>query len=84
MFLFVAQHPGALRREIERETGLSQASINRHLHLLGKGVIERTGKDGLNLIFTDADPLDPRAHRAYLTTRGTQVVREIASIMEDK
>ena len=31
VFLAIAARPGSLRRELERDTGLSQAAVNRHI-----------------------------------------------------
>lgn len=85
VFLFVALHPGAMRKEIEKALGLSQAAANRHLAVLTKegdqGRLK--GKPGLNLIFTDRDPIDNRSNRAYLTKEGGRLVRDIARLLNN-
>lgn len=84
VFLAVARQPGLLRREYELLCDLSSSSINRHLHILGGGDVKRTpGATGMGLVFTDADPLDPRQHRAYLTKAGARLRDDILHIINE-
>ena len=75
VLLEVAQHDGITATEIEKITGLSQASTSRHCRAL---TAMKTPKEkGLDLAYFCPDPNDFRSKLLYLNENGKQLIAKI-------
>jgi DNA-binding MarR family transcriptional regulator len=83
VFLRVAMKPGIRKTEIEKELSLSSSAAHRHIAMLTKeGDTGRTDNPGFDLVFMDADPLDSRAKRVFLTKKGAALAQSLLNILE--
>lgn len=79
-FLLVAQFEGRSAREYMDITGLSEATMSRHL--LDLGVRNRNKEPGYGLIEQSQNPEDMRKNVYKLTAKGRSLLRIIEGIME--
>jgi len=75
IFLLVAKDEGCSLRDLERDTGLTSASVSRNVAALSD--THRKGKPGHNLITAKVDPADRRNRQLFLTTKGRAVLTTV-------
>lgn len=75
IFLLIAKNEGCTLRDLERETGLTSASVSRNVMALSD--TNRRGDPGHNLIVARVSPEDKRARNLFLTTKGKHVLNTI-------
>ena len=77
VFLFVCEHNGCLKQEIEWELGVKKSSSSRLIQWLGDHKFN--GKPGLGLVYTrkDVEAENYRRLRVYLTPEGKQLRDQI-------
>lgn len=78
VFLVAAQSEPCLYDEIERQLGLSNASVSRTVNALSD--VHRTGREGLRLLKVEKDPEERRRFLVSLSTRGRALLRQIKSL----
>lgn len=76
VFLAVAQSPGVRQCELVAIVGTSPASISHNLSALS--LVNRHGKDGLDLVRSVAMGRGERSPKLYLTPAGEALVRRMA------
>jgi DNA-binding MarR family transcriptional regulator len=78
VFLMVAQMESCLYEDIEKNLGLSNASVSRTVNALSD--VHRTGREGLRLLRVARDPDEGRRYRVSLSSRGRALLRQIKSL----
>ena len=78
----VAQHDGVTPTQVEKMTGLSQASTSRHCRAL---TAMKTPKEkGLDLAYYSPDPNDFRSKLLYLNDKGKELIAKIEEAMNKR
>lgn len=95
VFLLVCLKEGLRLTDYAKETGLSQSTISRYLldlstyrRDLSQDASEEGDTEGrkesYGLVRSEVDPLELRAKRYYLTTRGKALMTRVLAICEGK
>lgn len=75
VFLAVAMKPGVHQCDLTEITGLSQSSVSRNIHALGK--FDRHGKPGLDLIEQRCSIAGSKSHELRLTKTGKELAKRL-------
>jgi DNA-binding MarR family transcriptional regulator len=76
VFLMIAKHEGCQLRDLEREAGLSSASVSRNVAALSQ--LHRKGRAGHGLVIAKVSPEDRRNRQLYLTAKGRSVLETLS------
>ena len=67
-FFYIAAHEGCLQEDVQEATAQTSSSVSRNVTWLGPR--QRTGKDGLKLVYRERAKEDYKKYRLYLTPKG--------------
>jgi DNA-binding MarR family transcriptional regulator len=80
--LMVAEHDGFSMSEYARQAGMSTSTMSRNL--LDLGIEDRNANAGLELVWQQRNPNDPRRNEYHLTPKGMKLVRQMTSKFKRK
>ena len=76
--MYIAANEGCMVQDMADGLDMTQSSASRNVFALSK--VHRLGKEGYNLVVSEADPAERRRKLLYLTPKGKKVVKNLLNV----